>query len=146
MPLVRAVAGTAGVEAFLHVGRHADVQRLPANRIEAALDRPAVDMPALLLGIGQRKEAVRRVEGRIQHRLQHAMADQREEAVLTQRGVNLQRQRRIAGGRQIDKRDAHAVLSAWTPRNRLRRAAGGAPLGGSAEGAAGGVMEESSGP
>jgi hypothetical protein len=88
-PLVGADGLDAEVEAFLQVGRLADVQRLPADGIEAALERPAVDMPALL----RRPAAARRSGARRRRPAPRTagvdtVADDAEEAGAAQRGVD----------------------------------------------------------
>jgi hypothetical protein len=90
-PLVRADRLHPEVEALLQVGRAVRVECLPADGVEAALQRPAVYVPALLDDLRQREEALPGVEGRAAQRVGHAVADDRQEAAVAQRGVDLAR-------------------------------------------------------
>ena len=85
-PLVRTDVLHAEVKALFQIGRLADVERLPADGIEAALQPGgvAVHVAAPLDLVGQREEAMRRIEHRVTRAEVDAVAADGEEAGAAQ--------------------------------------------------------------
>ena len=94
--------------------RVAGVERLPADRIEAALQGPAVDVPERLHALGEGEETMAGVEGRIDHGLRHTVVDDGVETIAGERLVDARCKLRRRLAAEVEDRDHGMIFRSFT--------------------------------